>query len=118
MVENISGNKKSLPTEPNIRFDFSIKVLEISRRHEIVETRKTGPAKDNVESVKRDLGWFIRISQHISVFVGMEEPDIKIGDQLRLILFKPDAGEHLLHYVASEAEYAKIDKYDSDKAAS
>jgi hypothetical protein len=34
------------------------------------------------------LGWFITIKEGISFFVGMDEPELKIGDALTLMLEK------------------------------
>lgn len=95
--------------EPKIRFDFSVKALEVSQRHEIIETNKTGSGKEDVQSISRNLGWFVRVGPHISIFVGMEKPDIEVGDYLRLVLFKPDAPRNFLQVDASEAEHAQIE---------
>jgi hypothetical protein len=32
------------------------------------------------------VGWFVRVSESSAVFVGMEKPDIKEGDKMRLAL--------------------------------
>jgi hypothetical protein len=35
---------------------------------------------------KVSVGWFVRVTESSAVYVGMEKPDIKEGDKMRLVL--------------------------------
>lgn len=34
------------------------------------------------------IGWFVRIAQSSSIFVGIEKPDIAVGDMIRMTMEK------------------------------
>jgi hypothetical protein len=38
------------------------------------------------ETKQVSVGWFVRVTESSAVYVGMEKPDIKEGDKMRLVL--------------------------------
>jgi hypothetical protein len=52
-----------------------------------VEERFKSEWDEAAKEVKKvSVGWFVRVSESSAVFVGMEKPDIKEGDKMRLAL--------------------------------
>lgn len=58
-----------------------------------VENRKQRHswAKEEDGSVtfqEKDLGWWVRVEGSSALYIGTEQPDLKVGDQLRMIVEK------------------------------
>lgn len=61
-------------------------VISVEERTETLRGRKDADGNAVLET--RSLGWFIRISDSSAIGVGMEKPDVAVGDEIVLLLVK------------------------------
>jgi hypothetical protein len=64
----------------SVRYVSKCVALSVEERHRDEWDEATKGTK------KVSLGWFVRVNESSAIFVGMEKPDIKAGDKLKLSL--------------------------------
>jgi hypothetical protein len=89
-MRSTTVGKKTVPspTEANTHYCGETRVLDISKRYETVNMVKNDEGK--FDPVKRDLGWFVKLEPNITLRLGDDEPNLKKGDKLYVLLISPN----------------------------
>ena len=67
-------------------YAFPTKVVKVFRHQPIIRSYKV---VDEVHNITEDCGWFVRLEgSYESLFLGMEEPELKAGDRIKVTLEK------------------------------
>lgn len=65
-----------------MRYIYFANVVSVTEHFETVSGRKN--EQGQVDITHKSLGWFVRVTESSAIHVGMEKPDIKVGDRIKI----------------------------------